>query len=143
MPIKDVATYAAGGTAAAAAAAMLTVAPANAADKWAAIAYSPADEVYGWANNADSEHDAHSRVGILLRPKRWHRMPARSLDSEWLRRAGRYGDALGWRHGTEHRDRRAQRGGATRRHSQNRGVDVLHLIQVGDSRNHVWASAPR
>jgi hypothetical protein len=62
MPIKNVVTYVAGGTAAAAAAVMLTVAPANAADKWAAISYSPDDGVFGWSNFNDSEHDAQSRA---------------------------------------------------------------------------------
>jgi hypothetical protein len=62
MPIRQVARYVALGTAAAAAVAMLTVAPANAADKWAAIAYSPAEEVHAWSNFNDSEHDAMSRA---------------------------------------------------------------------------------
>jgi uncharacterized protein DUF4189 len=54
MRIKHVAAHVAGGTAAAAAAVMLTVAPANAADQWAAIAYSPATGAWGWVNDADS-----------------------------------------------------------------------------------------
>jgi len=44
------------------ASAMLTVAPANAAEKWAAIAYSPDDGIFGWSNFNDSEHDAQSRA---------------------------------------------------------------------------------
>jgi serine/threonine-protein kinase len=54
MRMKHVAAHVAGGTAAAAAAVMLTVAPANAADQWAAIAYSPATGAWGWVNDADS-----------------------------------------------------------------------------------------
>jgi hypothetical protein len=62
MPIRQVARYVAGGTAAAATVAMLTVAPANAADKWVAIAYSPAEEVHAWSVFNDSQHDAESRA---------------------------------------------------------------------------------
>ncbi len=69
MRVKHVATYVAAGAMTAAAAAMITVAPANAADKWAAIAYSPADEVFGWSNFNDSEHDAQSRAAFDCKGK--------------------------------------------------------------------------
>jgi hypothetical protein len=62
MRIKHVVSYVVGSTALAAASVMLTAAPANAADKWAAIAYSPDDGVFGWSNFMDSEHDAQSRA---------------------------------------------------------------------------------
>jgi hypothetical protein len=56
MHIKHVAAYVAG----AAAAAMLTAAPANAADLWAAIAYSPATGAWGWVNDAESAPSARN-----------------------------------------------------------------------------------
>jgi hypothetical protein len=62
MRIKHAVTYVVASTAVAAASVMLTVAPANAADKSAAIAYSPDDGVFGWSNFMDSEHDAQSRA---------------------------------------------------------------------------------
>jgi serine/threonine-protein kinase len=58
MHIKRVGTFVAGATAAAAAAAMLTVAPANAAEEWAAIAYSPATGAMGMSANVYSRADA-------------------------------------------------------------------------------------
>jgi hypothetical protein len=58
MNIKRVGTYVAGATAAAAAAAMLTVAPATAAEEWAAIAYSPATGATGMGANVYHEGDA-------------------------------------------------------------------------------------
>jgi hypothetical protein len=58
MRIKHVAVYIAGATAAAAAAAMLTVAPANAADEWAMIVYSPSTGVIGFGANVPYYADA-------------------------------------------------------------------------------------
>ena len=54
MRIKHAVTCVVASTAVAAASVMLTVAPANAADYWAAIAYSPATGAWGWVNDADS-----------------------------------------------------------------------------------------
>ena len=62
MSMKRFTAFVAGGAAVAAATAMLIVAPANAADTWAVISYSPATGAYGWANQSSTEQDATNRA---------------------------------------------------------------------------------
>ena len=62
MSMKRFTALAATGAAAAAALCALTVSPpaGAAADTYVAIAYSPSDGIYGWANNASTRGDAEN-----------------------------------------------------------------------------------
>ena len=58
MVNKRVGTYVVAAATAIAIAPMLTAAPANAADRWAAIVFSPATGAFGWTMQAHSEQQA-------------------------------------------------------------------------------------